>query len=193
MIPRRLAITVVVLLLATAALGGYVLHLKHSAEKSPATSVDTRPVAPPVAGSTTAVTFFLANDSDGALHQRTVNIALPDEPSKRGLEILRALVGQYLKPDSTHPLGASSDISDVYVLNNIAVIDTNAAFGDGHRSGILVEQLTLASLAKTLAANLPGITAIKLLVDGQERPTLAGHADLSAPYEVANAAPLVKE
>ena len=77
------------------------------------------------------------------------------------------------------------------VNGNTAVIDATAAFADGHRSGITVEELTLASLAQTLAANLPGVTRIKLLVDGKERETLAGHADLMSFYSVTSAASLV--
>ena len=66
----------------------------------------------------------------------------------------------------------------------LAVIDTNAAFADNHRSGVLVEELTVASLVETLSANIPGITRVRILVDGKSRDTLAGHADLSDFYDV---------
>ena len=56
----------------------------------------------------------------------------------------------------------------------------NAAFADGHRSGVLAEELTVASLIQTLSANIPGIFKVKILVEGKQRDTLAGHADLSA-------------
>ena len=55
----------------------------------------------------------------------------------------------------------------------------------------MVEELTLASMAQTLAANLPGITRVKLLVDGKERETLAGHVDLMGFYSTAAAAKYV--
>ena len=67
----------------------------------------------------------------------------------------------------------------------MAVIDLNSAFADTHRSGVLVEELTVASLIHTISANLPGIVKVKILVDGNERDTLAGHADLSSYYDVA--------
>jgi hypothetical protein len=67
----------------------------------------------------------------------------------------------------------------------LAVIDTNSAFADNHRSGVLVEELTVASLVETLSANIPGITRVRILVDGKSRDTLAGHADLSDFYDVA--------
>jgi len=100
--------------------------------------------------------------------------------------LLRALLGLYLDKPSPHPLGLGSEIRAVYLVDpGLAVIDLNAAFADGHRSGVLVEELTVASLVQTLAANIPGIARVKILVDGKERETLAGHADLSNFYDVA--------
>jgi hypothetical protein len=43
----------------------------------------------------------------------------------------------------------------------------------------------VASLIQTLSANLPGILRVKILVEGKERQTLAGHADLSNFFDVS--------
>ncbi len=75
----------------------------------------------------------------------------------------------------------------------MAVIDLNAAFANGHRSGVLVEELTVVSLVQTLSANIPGITRVKILVDGKDRDTLAGHADLSNFYDVPAVAQVVAQ
>jgi hypothetical protein len=61
----------------------------------------------------------------------------------------------------------------------------NSAFADKHRSGALVEELTVASLIHTVSANTQGLLKVKILVDGKDRDTLAGHADLSSYYDVA--------
>jgi hypothetical protein len=114
-----------------------------------------------------------------------VRIPLPAGRQERAAEVLRALLNLYLDKFSPHPLGAGSEIRDVYLVDpGLAVIDINAAFADGHRSGVLVEELTVVSLVQTLSANIPGITRVKILVEGNERDTLAGHADLSNFYEV---------
>jgi Sporulation and spore germination len=60
-----------------------------------------------------------------------------------------------------------------------------AAFADGHRSGVLSEELNIASLIQTLSANLPGILKVKILVEGKQCDTLAGHADLSSFFDVS--------
>jgi len=43
----------------------------------------------------------------------------------------------------------------------------------------------VTSLIHTITANTPNILKVKILIDGKDRETLAGHADLSSFYEVA--------
>jgi hypothetical protein len=40
------------------------------------------------------------------------------------------------------------------------------------------------SLVETLGVNVPGIQRVNILVEGQTRDTLAGHADLSDSFDV---------
>jgi hypothetical protein len=47
---------------------------------------------------------------------------------------------------------------------------------------MLLEQFTLLSLMETLTMNMPSVRQVKVLVDGKERASLAGHADLSLLY-----------
>jgi hypothetical protein len=194
MISRPLQITVVFLVVVVFAMGLYVLHLKHRAEETLQRPADTRPVAPPLAGPVEQVTLYVADDSQALLLKRGATMPLPADPSERAREVLRALLAAYQVKNSPHPMGASADINTVFIVNeNTAVVDTNAAFADHHRSGILVEELTVASVVRTLAANLPGITRVRLLVDGKPRETLAGHADLTGFYEVATISDAIKE
>ena len=91
-------------------------------------------------------------------------------------------------------MGPGADIRNVYLVDpGLAVIDLNGAFANGHRSGILVEELTVTSLVETLTANIQGITRVKILVDGKEQETLAGHADLSRFYEVSSASEVLNQ
>ena len=92
-------------------------------------------------------------------------------------------VGWFLLHDRDLPAGGNVDHIAVGPPG-VAVIDLNSAFADTHRSGVLVEDLTIASLIHTISGNTPGILKVKILVDGKERDTLAGHADLSSFYDV---------
>ena len=185
MIPRHLLIGVAVLLVAVLGLGIYALHMRRTAVPTPVATIDTRPLAPPVAGPTERVTLFVAHDDDGSLRAEAALIPLPSGRQQRAEELLRALLSHYLDKSSPHPLGSAADIRSVFLVDpGVAVIDLNSAFADGHRSGVLVEDLTITSLIHTLSANIPGVLRVKILVDGKERETLAGHADLTGFYDV---------
>jgi hypothetical protein len=71
----------------------------------------------------------------------------------------------------------------------MAVVNFTGAFAASHPSGIETESLTVLSICATLHANLPQVTEVRFLVDGQPRETLAGHADLTRTYLTAEAAP----
>jgi len=186
MIQRQLVIAVSVLLVAALALSTYAWHMRKTAVSTPVAPVDTRPLAPPVAGPTEQVTLFVAHDEDGSLHAESAQIPLPSGRQQRVEELLRTLVSHYLDKSSPHVLGPGSEIRSVFLVDpGVAVIDLNAAFADTHRSGVLVEELTVASLIHTTSANTPGILKVKILVDGKDRDTLAGHADLSAFFDVS--------
>jgi hypothetical protein len=53
-------------------------------------------------------------------------------------------------------------------------------------SGILSEQMAVNSVAQTLAANVPGLSRLKILIHGQEVDTLAGHVDLTGFFDLAS-------
>ena len=69
----------------------------------------------------------------------------------------------------------------------MAVVNLSSNFAASHPSGLETETLTVLSICGTIHANLPNVTEVRFLVDGQQRPTLAGHADLTRTYLVADA------
>ena len=185
MIPRHLIIAVAVLLAAVTALGFYVGRMRRRAgEVQPAAS-DVRPIAPPAAGPTEKVTLYVADDSVGTLRPQGAEIPLPSGRQQRAEELLRALLRVYQQPDSPHPIASAGDVRSIYLMpSGAAVIDLNESFADQHRSGILDEQLTVDSLVETLAANVSGVSRVRILVEGKTRETLAGHVDLTEFFDV---------
>jgi hypothetical protein len=73
--------------------------------------------------------------------------------------------------------------------DELAVVNLTGAFASNHPSGIETESLTVLSICATLHANLPQVTEVRFMVDGQPRATLAGHADLMRTYLTAEAEP----
>lgn len=193
--PRYILVMFTVLAIVAIGLGFYALHLKRRvARDAQAAAEQQLIVTPPVNGPPEPVTLYVANDSDGTLRKTQLNVALPAERSERARAVLRTLLAQYLKSPSPHPIGPASDVRSVYLLSeDTAVVDTNSAFADAHPSGVLAEELTVASLVLTLNANDSKIARVKILVNGQERETLAGHADLKRFYEASNIGQAVKD
>ena len=191
MIPRHLQITVGLLLVGVLLAGGYMLELRRREQvksQSGAGATSTRPLPAPAAGPEEPVKLIVAYDDDGLLVPKETKVALPVESGDRVKEVLRALLALYAEHPSPHPIKEDADIKNVFMINgangDLCVVDLNAAFPAGHRSGILVEEFTLASMVETIAANFPRVQKVKFLVEGQERETLAGHADLATTYEV---------
>jgi hypothetical protein len=185
-IPRNLLFGVAAMIAITAGMTIYVWKTRARAAGSVETLTFQGPVAPPVAGPTEAVTLYVADDDAGILRAQPFKIPLPAGRQQRAEELLRDLVELYTSKSAPHSLSPGSQVRDVYLVDpGLAVIDINSAFAEGHRSGVLVEELTVASMVETLSANIPGVTRVKFLVDGKPRETLAGHADLTSFYDVA--------
>ncbi len=194
MISRRLLITLFVMVVASILLTSYAIRLKRRVEDPERLKVYTRPMTPPVAGPTQVVTLWVAYDDSGTLQPRQVPLPLPAEPTQRAHQLLKALLSVYLERRTPHPIGDGSDVKDVYLLGDrTLVVDWNAPFADAHRSGIFVEDLTMLSVTETLAANMPNIPRVKFLIDGKERETLAGHADLKQVYDLQSVSEAAKE
>lgn len=90
---------------------------------------------------------------------------------------------------SSHSRDTASKLSESGP--EMAVVNLAGAFANNHPSGLQTESLTLLSICNTLHANLPRISAVRFLVDGHPRASLAGHADLTRAYLPAETAPPV--
>ena len=194
MIPRHFQITIALLLAAILISGFYIIRLTHKEQAKSLPRMEEKLTAPTVAARPEHIRVLVAYDEDRALRWREAIVTLPNERNLRAREVLRAVLAEYLQHPSPHPLGKGADIKDVYMINNETVlIDTTAPFADLHPSGILLEEMTICSLIETLTANVPGITKIKFVVDGQERDTLAGHVDLMSFYQSSAVHELARE
>lgn len=192
MISRQLVIATAVLLVLATALSLYVWHL-HQHE-----AITPHPAAlhpePPAAGPVEQLTIWVAHDNTGTLRQQSVSVPLTGGRQQRAEALMRALLQIYTGKDSPHVLVAGAEVHTVYLVDpGLAIIDVNASFASGQTSGILAEDLTIASLIETLAANTPGLQRVKILVDGKSVTTLAGHADISDFYDVSQMDELAKQ
>ena len=106
------------------------------------------------------------------LHERVAALvqALDRGPSGRGVAAL--------------PSGTS--VLHVYLDDRGRMtIDLSRAFRQKFRGGGNAEYLAVASLIRTIGANVPEVRSVLLVCDGTSLPTLGGHVPLDQPIEVS--------
>jgi hypothetical protein len=106
----------------------------------------------------------------GDLHARlaTLVAALEQGPRQGGVRAL---------PAGTQLMHAYLDEAGLLTL------DLSPPFRQGFRGGARAEELALASLVRTIAANVPEAERIRLVCGGQPLATLAGHFPLDQPLD----------
>ncbi len=201
MIPRYQKILFGVLLVGALAMAGVLWHLRERAHERLLEGQDSAPTRAPEVAPTEQATLLVANDADGSLLMQARSLPLPADPGARARVILGNLLDVYAAPDAAHPVaGGASGIAQVFLMpvagaksgsgDELAVVNLTSNFVASHPSGLETETLTVLSICGTLHANLPHITEVRFLVDGQQRPNLAGHADLTRTYLTTDAAPV---
>jgi hypothetical protein len=174
---------------------------------------DSAPTQAPEVAPAEPATLLVASDAENSLLSQVQTLPLPQDPGARARLVLGKLLDLYAAPGAAHPVpGGAASIAQVFLLPapnlasaasepkssglkgdadgpQLAVVNLTGAFAASHPSGIETETLTLLSVCGTLHANLPRITQVRFLVDGQPRATLAGHADLTRNYLATDAVP----
>jgi Sporulation and spore germination len=67
--------------------------------------------------------------------------------------------------------------------DNVCYVDLSEAVRTNHPGGSNSELLTIYSVVNSLILNIPQIERVKILIDGNETSTLAGHIDLQYPIK----------
>jgi hypothetical protein len=202
----------VILLIASLAMGGFLWHLRNRAHERMLAGQDSAPTQAPQVSPSEQATLMVANDQDNSLMTQVLSLPLPPSPNARAQVILGKLLELYAMPDAAHPVpGGAEGIGQVFLMpvsgadpavrsrasdpndakpgKQLAVVNLTSSFASGHPSGLETETLTVLSICSTLHANIPNVTQVRFLVDGQPRASLAGHADLMRTYLAADAVP----
>ncbi len=195
MISRAQRLLFALMLLAVVVMGAFLIRLReHAQDRLTAPVTADEPSSAGVDSSPETIRLLVAHDLDGSLVEVDRSYPMPQEPNERARVVLDKLLAEYAAPKSPHLLTDAAGLEQVYLMaapgqtgKLLAVVDLTAAFAESHPSGIAPETLTLLSIISTLHANNPAIGEVRFLVDGQQRPTLAGHADLTRVYLASDA------
>jgi hypothetical protein len=198
-IPRYQKVLFAILLIAALGMGFKLWQLRDRAHKRLLAGQASAPTAAPIVAPAEQATLVVANDFDNSLVPQVHSLPLPADPGARARAVLGKLLDLYAAPESTHEIpGGAASVDQVFLLaapgsknsgDQLAVVNLTGTFAASHPAGLETESLTVLSICATLRANLPTITEVRFLVDGIERPTLAGHADLTRTYLTDEAAP----
>lgn len=142
-----------------------------STEPAPA-SVETRRIQ--------AALFYVSDDGT-ALVPVSRDVVYGATPAEQARRIIEAQI-------QPPPEGRSSAIPAGTIVRAVflspagdAYVDLGGTIVSGHSGGSLDEALTVYAIVNALAANLPGVSTVQILVEGQEVDTLVGHLDLRHP------------
>lgn len=145
----------------------------------PQAAAETAP-ATAEARTITATLFYVASDGL-ALVPVSRDVAYGATPAEQA----RRLAEAQLQPP---PEGLRSAIPDGTTIRSVYLTPRGEAFVDvtremvtGHSGGSLNEALAVFAIVNAMVVNLPDVSAVQLLVEGQEVDSIAGHLDLRYP------------
>jgi spore germination protein GerM len=94
------------------------------------------------------------------------------------MELIRGPVTDLMP---TIPKG--TDVREVFIdKRGCAYIDFTGTISSNHIGGVTAEMATIVSIVNTLTANFPkNIQKVRILINGKEAKTIAGHIDITKP------------
>ncbi|HEV2177901.1 MAG TPA: GerMN domain-containing protein [Terriglobia bacterium] len=145
-------------------------------------------------GASQSVVLYFPSYQEGKLRAESRPLSLAASDSDRIRQVVLALV-EGSRQGSGQPLAAGAEVRAVFLTaDGTAYLDFSSAALAGFTPGIESETLAVYSIVDSLAANVPAVKRVKILVQGQEVDTLDGHVDLTNdfvpdPTRIATAAP----
>lgn len=131
-----------------------------------------------------AVVHLYFSDKENAFltaEQRT--LLHTGDAAEFGQTIIEALI-QGPREGLMRTIPPATGLHSLYVAQDgTAYVDLTANLKDDHPGGVHSEQMTIFSIVNSLILNIPEIDAVKILIDGNESMTLAGHIDLRFPLK----------
>jgi hypothetical protein len=198
----RLKFAVALMGIAVVAGFFYLLHLRsrarelariQQAEEQAQSKLTQTPITTPTDAKVKARLFWASASNPASLDPVDFNLALSADPVQRSRQLIDALI-QSPPSAAQRTLSPDASLLAFYLLpDGTAIADFSDTLSTGTPSGILSEQIAVNSITQTLAASVPQVRRLKILLHGQEVDTLAGHIDLTVFFTVntAPAAPSV--
>ncbi|MDR3723346.1 MAG: GerMN domain-containing protein [Terracidiphilus sp.] len=159
MIPRYQTILIVVLLVASILMGGFLWQMLDRAHKRMLAGEDASPTQAPLVTPAEQATLYVASDADNTLAPQALVLPLPASQGPRAKAIVGKLLDLYAAPGAPHPVpGGAAAVAQVFLLPKPA--DRAAKNAEGATTTAAIS----APVANTTAANASSGTGPQLAV-----------------------------
>jgi spore germination protein GerM len=149
----------------------------------PKTVTREKPISSEPSPDRIIVHLYFADSDHSFLIAEERSFSTPIRPEALGLQILNALLGGP-KQTLERAIPEGTLLRGFYILQNrTAYVDLSREIRDRHPGGARSELLTIYSMVNSLILNVTEIETVKILVEGKEALTLAGHVDLRYPFK----------
>jgi spore germination protein GerM len=185
--PAKILLVVVVGALAAAVLYLRVLarHIFEDVQRSEQTAraqLNATALESESGGKQSVTLYFPSSSNQGKLVAEGRSMTVAANDSDRIRQIVLALIAGPTQGGG-RPLPPSADVRAVFLTSDgTAYLDLSNSALSGFLPGIESETLAIYSIVDSLAANVPAVKKVKILVQGQEAETLDGHADLTGEF-----------
>ena len=125
------------------------------------------------------VTIYFADENATGLVPEKRRARLGVDTATDALTIMSELMRGPQSAGYYSTIPSDTRLLNAYALGNTLVLDFTHELQTNHPGGSTGELLTVYSIVNTMTMNLHGIRRVKILVEGEEVETLAGHLDLS--------------
>ena len=145
-------------------------------------SVSASPVPSETAESNQVILYF-ASDTGKSIRLYSESVSIPNFSGDLASDVLSALLTgiKPVDPDYVNLWGENSRLNGVTILNGLATVD----LGFGQLNfGAESELRAIEQILWTLKANIPEITQVEFLRDGNIVESFAGHVDTMNVFEL---------
>ena len=172
------------IILSVLTVGGIVLFLiLHQPDEPVTAPVRADPSKSPSTGNGTTVNLYFTDKNGLFLTAESRTVPNTNDPAILGRHIIEALIdGPQKGLERTVPEAAA--LRAIYVTEDgVAYVDLQDGIMNLHPGGSKSELMTIYAMVNSLVLNVPAIHLVKILVEGRESMSLAGHIDLRFPFK----------
>jgi spore germination protein GerM len=132
---------------------------------------------------TTRAHLYFSDKDNQFLIAEERTLKHPENPAFFARSIVEALI-RGPQPGLVRTIPEHTGIRAIYITQEgICYVDLTSEIADKHPGGIKSELLTVYSIVNSIVLNVPEVEAVKILINGNESLTLAGHIDLQVPIK----------